>query len=224
MLAINTAFLEANLALKLPDGREFFADLDANAKHSENVLKSIDALCQKAGVDVLDVGEVAVVLGPGSFTGLRIGAAIGKALACARPSLKLVPISSLELMAYIHCKRNKPEKNFVCAINALSNLFFVAYFDKNGIKLKEEKMIDLAKFQKISQQKVALVNDIPKCVKSDQNFVEIGLSGRDLLDFCEKQAQQKKFANLRDFNPTYLRLSQAEDQLLKKKKKSCKNS
>ncbi len=224
MLAINTAFLQANLALKTPDGREFFVDLDANSKHSENVLKNIDALCQKANVDVLDVGEVAVVTGPGSFTGLRIGVAIAKALACAEPKLKLVPISSLELMAYIHFKHNKPSKNFVCAINALSDLFFVAYFDENGIKLKEEKMIGREEFEKISEQKVVLANDIPSSVKVEKNFVEIELSGQDFLEFAEKQAGQKKFSKLQDFNPVYLRLSQAEDQLLKKNKKSCKNS
>lgn len=224
MLAINTAFMQANLALKTPDGREFFIDLDASTKHSENVLKNIDSLCQKAGIDILDVGEVAVVTGPGSFTGLRIGVAIAKALACAKPDLKLVPISSLELMAYTHFKHNKPKEKFVCAINALSNLFFVAYFDENGIKLKEEKMIERAEFDKISQQKVVLSNDIPFLSPEKDNAIQIELSGGDLLEFAERQAAQKKFAELQDFNPIYLRLSQAEDQLMKKNKKSCKKS
>lgn len=224
MLAINTAFIQANLALKTRDGREFFIDLDANTKHSENVLKNIDKLCEQAEIDVLNVDEIAVVTGPGSFTGLRIGVAIAKALACVQPELKLVPISSLELMAYIHCKQNNPSRKFVCAINALSNLFFVAYFDKNGIKLKEEKLIEREKFEKIAEQKVVLSNDMPFSVKDKNDYVKIDLSGQNLLKFAESQSRQGKFANLQDFNPVYLRLSQAEDQLLKKNKKYCKKS
>lgn len=224
MLAINTAFMQANLALKTPDGREFFVDLDANTKHSENVLKFIDELCQKAKIDVLDVGEIAVVVGPGSFTGLRIGVAIAKALASAKKDIRLVAISSLELMAYTHIKQNKPKEKFVCAINALSDLFFVAYFDKNGIKLKEEKMIERKKFDQIAEKKVVISNDMPFQIDNDERYIQIQISGYELLEFAEKKAQQEMFENLNDFNPVYLRLSQAEDQLLKKNKKSCKNS
>ena len=70
MLAINTAFMTANLALETPDGRTIYRELDAHSKHSENVLKTIDEMCQEGGVDVLDMETVAVVVGPGSFTGL----------------------------------------------------------------------------------------------------------------------------------------------------------
>ena len=127
-------------------------------------------------------------------------------------------------MAYTHIMHNKPKEKFVCAINALSDLFFVAYFDKSGIKLKEEKMIARAEFEKIALQKVVLRDDMPFSLQDKKDFLEIDLSGRDLLDFAEKLSGKEKFTNLADFNPTYLRLSQAEDQMLKKNKKSAQNS
>ena len=94
MLAINTAFLTANLALESSSG-VFTKTLDAKSKHSENVLKNIDELCKEANIDILDVDTVAVVTGPGSFTGLRIGVAIAKALGCVNKNLKFVSVSSL---------------------------------------------------------------------------------------------------------------------------------
>ncbi|MDE6583182.1 MAG: tRNA (adenosine(37)-N6)-threonylcarbamoyltransferase complex dimerization subunit type 1 TsaB, partial [Clostridia bacterium] len=120
MLVINTAFMTANLGLETADGKICVKELDAKAKHSENVLKTIDELCEETGVNVLDVGTVAVVTGPGSFTGLRIGVSIAKALGCVNEGLKFLSLSSLELMAYISVKNHKHDTDFVCAIDALS--------------------------------------------------------------------------------------------------------
>ncbi len=222
MLVINTAFMQANLALSTPDGREFFCDLDANTKHSENVLRLIDKLCQDAKIDVLDVQDVSIVIGPGSFTGLRIGAAIAKALACVNKNLRLIPMSSLELMAYIHCKQAKVPGDFVCALNALSNLYFVAYFDKNGIKLKEAQLVKGEEFEKIACQKVILKGDLsPKEVR---NCAEVEITGKTLLEFAQKLAAEGVCCDVGQLNPTYLRLSQAEDQLLKKNENFPQNS
>jgi tRNA threonylcarbamoyl adenosine modification protein YeaZ len=214
MLAINTAFMTANLGLKTADGSVVLRDIDAKSKHSENVLKTIDEMCEQANVNVLDVGTVAVVVGPGSFTGLRIGTAIGKALGCVNPKLKFLALSSLELMAYVVKKKALASGNFVCAINALSNLFFVAYFDKNGIKLKDEQMIDFAEFEKINLPKFCLAGDI-KGLGCEEIMLECG----DFLDFALQEEEKGKFAQEKELVPVYLRLSQAEDMLAKKQKK-----
>ena len=51
MLAINTAFLDANLALQTEKGVSL-KTIDAKAKHSENVLKTIDEMCQELGENI----------------------------------------------------------------------------------------------------------------------------------------------------------------------------
>lgn len=214
MLAINTAFSTANLALKTKEGKVVLRDIEDKSKHSEVVLKTIDEMCQEADVDVLDVKTVAVVTGPGSFTGLRIGTAIAKALGCVNEKLKFVSLSSLELMAFIVVKKHLCNENFVCALNALSDLFFVAYFDKTGIKLKDEKMIDKEQFLKIKEPIFALKDDL-----KGYKPVEIEISCQDVLEFAEKQEKTKKFVTVEQLEPVYLRLSQAEDNLLKKQKK-----
>lgn len=213
MLAINTAFMTANLALKSND-KVFVRDIDAKSKHSENVLKTIDDLCNEAKIDVTDVEVVSVVLGPGSFTGLRIGTAIAKALGCVNKSLKFVGVSSLELMAYIIVKNNlNKNQKFVCVINALSDLFFVAEFDADGIKIGEERMIDKTEFENIAQQKFCLKGDV-----TNYSLKEIELSSQDLLEHSQKKANELQFLKLEEVVPTYLRASQAEDNLKNVKK------
>lgn len=214
MLAINTAFMTANLALKAPNGQIDLKDIDAKSKHSENVLKTIDLMCEQAGISVTDLKTLAVVVGPGSFTGLRIGTAIAKALYCVENNLKLIAISSLELMAYIASKKKLVDGNFVCVINALSNLFFVCKFDKNGIKISNEQMIEKAEFDLIKEDKVVLKGDLPF-----GDFVEIEITGQDFLDFALLKESKKEFVSEQNLVPVYLRLSQAEDMLAKKSKK-----
>lgn len=214
MLAINTAFMTANLALETPDGRTIYRELDAHSKHSENVLKTIDEMCQEGGIDVLDVGTIAVVVGPGSFTGLRIGTAIAKALGCVNKKLKFVGLSSLELMANIVTENKLCSENFVCVLNALSDLYFVAYFDKTGIILQEERMIDKQEYLGIKQPIFGLKGDL-----QDEHINQIEITSEDLLAFAKKQEKLGKFVALEELLPVYLRLSQAEDNLLKKSKK-----
>ena len=214
MLVINTAFMTANLALKTNDGQAVLKDIEAKSKHSESVLKTIDQMCQETNINVLEVGTVAVVVGPGSFTGLRIGTAVAKALGCANRDLKFVALSSLELMAYIVYKKHLAQDNFVCTLNALSDLFFVAYFDKNGIKLDSEKMIDKETFEKIDLPLFSLKGDLnnPKCQ-------EIEIDCEDLLEFALLKEEKKEFVSESELLPVYLRLSQAEDNHKKMQKK-----
>ena len=216
MLAINTAFMTANLALKTAEDKVVLKDIDAKSKHSENVLKSIDEMCQEASTEVLDVGTVAVVVGPGSFTGLRIGVAIAKALGCAGKDLKFVSLSSLQLMAYKIAKSKLNSGVFVCVINALSDLFFVAQFDADGKIVGEERMISKEEYQQIDIEKFALAGDVQT---SDVKEMEIDC--KDLLDFALEKEEQGDFVLPDDLNPSYLRLSQAEDMLAQKAKKDC---
>ena len=80
LLAINTAFMDANIGLVLDNGKILGRTIDAKSKHSENVLKTIDEMCEEGNVLFRDIDKVAIVVGPGSFTGIRIGVTTARAL------------------------------------------------------------------------------------------------------------------------------------------------
>src|SRR5690606_38859071 len=68
-------------------------------RHAETLTPAIEFLCTQTRVQLADIGAVAVDLGPGMFTGLRVGIAAGKAIAHAR-RLPMIGVTSLDLLAF----------------------------------------------------------------------------------------------------------------------------
>lgn len=208
LLTINTAFMDANIGLVLDSGKILSRTIDAKSKHSENVLKTIDEMCEEGNVRFRDIDKVAVVIGPGSFTGIRIGVAIVKALGCVNLNLKVYPITSLELMAYIYLQNHK--EKITCVLNALSNLYFTAKFDDDGKKLEKEKMVD-----KLNDDEKIIV------LKGDLNLpnsVSVELNTVSLVDFALKKIEKDMPISAENLEPLYLRPSQAEANLKSNKK------
>lgn len=208
LLAINTAFMDANIGLVLDNNKILGRTIDAKSKHSENVLKTIDEMCEEGSVLFRDIDKVAIVVGPGSFTGIRIGVAIIKALGSVNMNLKVYPITSLELMAYIYLQNHK--EKITCVLNALSNLYFVASFDENGKKIKKENMVEKLDHD---DKLVVLKGDL---VLDDADSVEMDTSS--LVNFAKEILKEKDSISAEKLEPLYLRPSQAEANLKTNKK------
>lgn len=98
ILALETATMCGSVAI-VAEGRcvaEF--SLQTGETHSRRLLASVDWLMREAAVEWPDFDAVAVSLGPGSFTGLRIGLATAKGLAMAADT-KIIGIGTLDGMA-----------------------------------------------------------------------------------------------------------------------------
>ena len=72
--------------------------LTGGRRHAEQLAPAVEYVLREAGVDVRDVDAFALGIGPGLFTGLRVGLTTAKVMAASlgRP---VVPVSSLELVA-----------------------------------------------------------------------------------------------------------------------------
>jgi tRNA threonylcarbamoyladenosine biosynthesis protein TsaB len=99
---IDTATPSTVAGVLLGDGRVIEARDDpgegSRGNHAARVLPLLEAALAEGGVGWADVGRIAVGVGPGGFTGLRIGIATARALAQSR-ALPLVPVSSLAALA-----------------------------------------------------------------------------------------------------------------------------
>jgi len=118
VLAVETSTLAGGVALV--DGERLVAEylLDVSVTHSERLLAAIDHVLADAGWTPRDLQGLAVAVGPGSFTGLRVGISTVKGLALALglpvaavPTLDAMaaalPWASLPVCAVLHARRNE---------------------------------------------------------------------------------------------------------------------
>ena len=98
ILAMDTATMVSSVAVATEE--RVLAELTAETRftHSETLVANIEEVLRLADVKREDLSAVAVSLGPGSFTGLRIGLAAAKAIAYAL-SIPLVGVPTLEVLA-----------------------------------------------------------------------------------------------------------------------------
>ncbi|MFO8033839.1 MAG: tRNA (adenosine(37)-N6)-threonylcarbamoyltransferase complex dimerization subunit type 1 TsaB [Candidatus Bipolaricaulota bacterium] len=82
-LGIESAGERGGVALLGEDGRGYELTFDAGRVHAEALGTATDSLAQAVGIDRRDLGLVAVDVGPGSFTGIRIGMAFAAGIAQA---------------------------------------------------------------------------------------------------------------------------------------------
>ncbi|MBC8014333.1 MAG: tRNA (adenosine(37)-N6)-threonylcarbamoyltransferase complex dimerization subunit type 1 TsaB [Sporomusaceae bacterium] len=99
ILAIETATLVSSVALATADTLLAEITLQTKKTHSELLMPHIAKILDMAEVSKAEITAVAVSIGPGSFTGLRIGLATAKALAYAM-KIPLVGVPTLSALAY----------------------------------------------------------------------------------------------------------------------------
>jgi tRNA threonylcarbamoyladenosine biosynthesis protein TsaB len=105
----------------------------AGQRHVEVLVPAIDELCRQAGISVADLDAVAVDVGPGLFTGLRVGLATATTIATAR-NIPAVGVTSLEALAHPHRRRPGP---LAAVIDARRGEVYWSLFEGDGQRQKE---------------------------------------------------------------------------------------
>src|SRR6185437_6559107 len=106
------------------------------AMHSELATVELQKLLTQAGIVLRDLTHLAVNVGPGSFTGLRVGLSLAKSLAYAL-SLPVWTKSSLELLAQ---SRGQPGSSVFVALKAVQNFYYIAGYDLNAQGAANERL------------------------------------------------------------------------------------
>ena len=107
LLAIDTATRTASLALYNADGVQAETTWRARENHTVELLAQIVRLLELERATKEDLRAIGVALGPGSFTGLRVGMSVAKGLAYAR-QIPLLGIPTLDAVAYAHAQQPLP--------------------------------------------------------------------------------------------------------------------
>ena len=227
ILGIDTCCMAATSAIIADDRLVAQVVQNNNKTHSQSIMPMIDFMLKQTELSINDIDGFAVAVGPGSFTGVRIGVATIKAL--AHPMNKpCIPVSTLEALAH----NVAPFNGIICPIlDARRNQVYTATFDGDTEnRLTEDRAIsieELCEDLKTLNKKIIFVGDgIPtykeKLIDAlDSNAIFASRSLRMNLASSVAEIGYDKILKgdtitYADLKPTYLRLSQAERERLEK--------
>lgn len=135
ILSIDTATSPHSIAL-LKEGHIFATNLD-NTTQSDLLFLEINLLLQKANIDYKDLDKILCTIGPGSFTGIRVGIAAIRGVKKIFPNLTIIGFTTLELIAFLRNKHTQKHNDFYTAINAFSDDLYLQKYDLNTLALSE---------------------------------------------------------------------------------------
>lgn len=231
ILAMDTATPCSSVSLttgSIKDGKVLASlNFSGNVTHSRRLLNAIDLIMKTAEVSWEAIDGIAVSLGPGSFTGLRIGMVTAKGISVAAGK-PLVGVSTLDGLAS-KCTCSK----LICAVlDARKKEIYSAFYRYNE-KVGSHRVSDVVV---IAPEKLAATIDEPVIMIGDgvtaygdlfqkllldsvtfapaqlhePTSTSLGLIAREMLDAGE-------VLDIAEATPIYVRSSDAELNLLKKK-------
>ncbi len=136
ILAIDTSSKICSTALLEDDKLIDENNLDDGKTHSENLMPLIEALLKRNKVKIDEINLIACSVGPGSFTGIRIGVSSIKPIAEVL-NIKLASVTSLEILS----ENIESAETIASLIDARNNQVYCGIFDKNH-ELKENYIAD----------------------------------------------------------------------------------
>lgn len=130
VLAFDTSTEILSVAIETNAGDRHATVDDSSLRHSERLVKTIDEVLERGSVAVSDIDLIAVSLGPGSFTGLRIGLATAKGLAVATGA-DIVQVDTLSVYGALY---SSFDAAVVAVIDAKKRRFYAAGY-REGVEL-----------------------------------------------------------------------------------------
>jgi tRNA threonylcarbamoyladenosine biosynthesis protein TsaB len=221
ILGITTSTMQVGCAIGGHEGVLAQVHSSRGKRHAETLTPSIDFLRTQARVDLGEIGCVAVDIGPGLFTGLRVGVASAKAMAHAL-RVPMIGVASLDLLAFP--VRWSP-RLVVAAIDARRGELFTASYRHvpGGIQRLSEHGVstpdDLAGDLEATGQDVLLVGDAGLRYReawADLGQVELADQGAaypsaaSLVQLAHARALREDFVQPWELEPLYLRRPDAE--------------
>ncbi|MBN1571667.1 MAG: tRNA (adenosine(37)-N6)-threonylcarbamoyltransferase complex dimerization subunit type 1 TsaB [Deltaproteobacteria bacterium] len=232
VLGVDTATPKASVAVLRDDALSGKASTDGKRSHSETLLFAVNSALNEAGVSLNEIGLLAVGLGPGSFTALRVGVVTMKALSYSL-SVPIVGVSTLDVLA----AKTKYDGVVLPVIDARKGEVFTAPFsvDASGSvkrlgeyrslnprslnprSLKPDRLLDLIELH--GGDCLILGGGVPiveEMLKGGVKIAERGLWEVDASILCRLALMKYKEAgapDLEEIKPLYVRKSDAEINL-----------
>lgn len=233
ILAIDSSGLVASAALLEEDNLIAEYTVHYKKTHSQTLLPMIDEIVKMTEMDLNTIDAIAVAKGPGSFTGLRIGAATVKGLGLAldKPVIGVPTVEGLAMNLYgvdkLICPLMDARRNQVyTGIYRFCDDKMVIVKDQTAIGVEEliqalnligQEVIFLGDGVPVYKEMIKTAIEVPcSFAPAHQNKQRASAVGARALDYFEQGLYDSADA----FEPEYLRMSQAERERMEKQKEA----
>jgi tRNA threonylcarbamoyladenosine biosynthesis protein TsaB len=221
ILGIDTATVQVSAAIGGHEGVLGCVQSARGKRHAESLTPAVEFLCRQCRVELSDIGAIAVDLGPGLFTGLRVGVSAAKAMASAL-AVPMIGVPSLDLLAFPVRFTNRL---VVAAVDARRGELFYAFYRQvpGGLQRLTPHRTgdpdDVVSELVASGDEALMVGDGAiryADVFADLDRVEIGDRGlaypsaSSLVQLAHPQALREEFVPPWELKPLYLRTPDAE--------------
>lgn len=201
--------------------------LNTGLTHSQTLLPLIESVLSDSKVEIDDVDRIAVTVGPGSFTGIKIAVATAKGLS-HKNKILCAPISSLEALA-----AGIEFQGTICAVeDARRNLLYNANFSK-GNRLCEDRQISVSELLQNTSPPILFCGDGSKIALSAAKIVGIEAKEVDpsrifiraeTVAILGAKLTEDKLLPPEKLEPKYLRIPQAERERMERENQTLKGT
>ena len=221
ILGIESATTQVGVAIGGHEGVLAQAHSSRGRRHAENLTPAIDFVRRQARIELHEISCVAVDIGPGLFTGLRVGIAAAKSIAHAL-KVPMIGVPSLDLLAF---PVRYSTRTIVTAVDARRGELFYALYRQvpGGVQRVSDLQLgtpdDLASELIASRDEMLLVGDgarryaevfegLTKVELADQSLASP--NAVSLVQLAHAQALREQWVKPWELQPLYLRKPDAE--------------
>ena len=224
ILAIDTSTAWCSVALSLGTQAPILRHELVSAGASQLVLPWVESLLEQANLKLSDLDAIAVGIGPGAFTGVRLGVAAVQGLAISS-DLPILPVSSLDAIAAQLIQENafkqaKP-KHFAIAIDARMDEIYWAKYESptemyglakriGDIHLSKPEELDLVGIEFLAGSAINAYGDrlfgnakLPLPINALDAAIHLTAIG--ILDYAQNDWVKGRHINVRALEPLYVR-------------------
>lgn len=193
---------------------EVIASRRSEALHSHASLTSVfvDEVLKETGTALKDCSAVCVSLGPGSYTGLRVGISTTKGL-CFGSGIPLLAVGTLDILARRALQQGLvPEDctHIIPMIDARRMEVYTAVFDRNGVQTgeTEAKIIDGESYSELPGRKLFIGDGAGKCEEvlgSENVYIQCCPEAADMGKIAHEAYLKGDFKDVAYLEPFYLK-------------------
>jgi len=210
ILNIDTAVETASICLARESIAIKFAENRNQSDHAAWLHPALQNLTTDAGICIQEIDAIAISIGPGSYTGLRVGLAAAKGM-CFALDIPLIAVNTLKMMAY--ATRNEAADLYCPLIDARRMEVFTAVYDRNFTEFVEPKamIIDSNSFDSIlSSNKVLFSGNGSEKVRKLINhpnalYSNLQANATNMVELSEQYYTEKNFSDIAYVEPGYLK-------------------